>query len=317
MTMNQDTSLAIETEYAIGEEKKGQGPDWQNLKGDEHFQQQKQRADGASKQAAAKFYRMMQEIGDEMQEATNALSLSNGSRNELQILDLCMAPGGYTASALKYNPTAKAFGITLHPEQGGHQVLFNSPRSTVLYHDITMFATEFGVDQVPLTHPEHDSFSSETPFLNQRFDLASAMASRLTVSQLILALQRIRPGGTLIMLLHKIEAFDIVELLYIFSQISEIQAFKPAKKHAIRSSFYLIAKNIQPDSKAAKLAIVAWKKAWWNTTFAGEGAGALRKEIDEESVQNVINAFGDKLAALAGPVWKIHAEALSKTDFVH
>ena len=81
-----------------------------------------------------------------------------------------MAPGGYTASALKYNPTAKAIGITLPPDKGGHEVFLNSYRSTVLYHDITMFAKEFGVEEVPCTHPEHDSFSLERPFINQRFD---------------------------------------------------------------------------------------------------------------------------------------------------
>jgi hypothetical protein len=119
-----------------------------------------------------------------------------------------MAPGGYTASTLKYNPTAKAIGITLPPDKGGHKVFLNSSRSTVLYHDITMFAKEFGMDDVPCTHPEHASFSVERPFINQKFDLVicdsqvlqthkrpkyreGTEPNRLTSSQLILALQRI------------------------------------------------------------------------------------------------------------------------------
>jgi hypothetical protein len=59
-----------------------------------------------------------------------------------------MAPGGHTASALNCNPTAKAIGITLPPDKEGHEVFLNSYRSTVLYYDITMFAKEFGVDEV-------------------------------------------------------------------------------------------------------------------------------------------------------------------------
>jgi hypothetical protein len=58
---------------------------------------------------------MMQQIGDELQETTNALNQLADCDEDVKILDLCMAPGGYTASALKYNPGATAFGITLPP----------------------------------------------------------------------------------------------------------------------------------------------------------------------------------------------------------
>lgn len=66
-----------------------------------------------------------------MQAATGALCQNNLSEDEVKILDLCMAPGGYTASALKYNPRARAVGITLPPDIGGHEVFLNSYRSTV------------------------------------------------------------------------------------------------------------------------------------------------------------------------------------------
>lgn len=270
-----------------------------------------------------------------MQRVTGALRQTNKSVDDVEILDLCMAPGGYTASALKYNPAAKAVGITLPPDQGGHQVFLNSPRSTVYYRDITMFAKEYGVDKVPVSHPAHASFSDERPFLNQRFDLVfcdgqvlrthkrpeyreRTETNRLRVSQLILALQRIRPGGTLIMLLHIIEAFDTIELLYRFSQFSDIQVFKPARKHAIRSTFYLIAKNVKPKSGPARLAVKAWKQAWWDATFGGaEGVGVPTADMDDDYAQSVIDAFGGRLARLARPVWRIQADALSRTDFAH
>jgi 23S rRNA U2552 (ribose-2'-O)-methylase RlmE/FtsJ len=278
---------------------------------------------------------MMQEIGNEMQRATGALSQNSRTSEDFAILDLCMAPGGYTASALKYNPTAKAVGVTLPPDQGGHQVLLDSPRSFVLYHDITMFAKEFGVDRVPLTHPGRASFSAERPFINEKFDLVfcdgqvlrthkrpeyreRTEAIRLTISQLILALQRIRPGGRLIMLLHKIEAFDTIDLLYRFSQFSDIQVFKPAKKHAIRSTFYLIAKNVEPNAEAARLAIKAWKEVWWNATFGGvEGVGTSKIDVMDDYAQSVIDNFEARLTYLARPIWRIQANALSKTAFVY
>jgi len=245
-----------------------------------------------------------------------------------------MAPGGYTASALKYNPGATAFGITLPPTQGGHEVLLQSQKSNVLFLDITMLAEEFGAETIPLTHPEHASFLRDRPFLEHTFQLIFCdgqvlrthqrgdhrqphKALRLTVSQLILALQRIRTGGTLIMLLHKIEAWHTAQLLYLFSQFSSVQVFKPKKKHAIRSSFYLIARHVQPDAVSAKLAVETWKQAWRQATFGGEnGTGAAEVTADADLVRAVLDQFGTELIELGRPIWETQANALSRMYFV-
>lgn len=269
-----------------------------------------------------------------MQVGTEAFLATRRHEDGIKILDLCMAPGGYTASALKYNPTATAFGITLPPNKGGHKVLLKSHRCTVLHRDITLFAKEFGVEEVPRTHPDRGAFSLERPIMNQKFDLVICdgqvlrdhkladyrkynEATRLTLSQLILALQRIREGGTLVMLLHKIESMPTMQLLHLFSRFSKLQVFKPARKHGIKSTFYLIAKNVQPDSENARLAVITWKKAWHHATFAGEeGVGAPRLEIGEEREQIIIDSFGEALAMLARPIWSIQADALSRLKFI-
>jgi 23S rRNA U2552 (ribose-2'-O)-methylase RlmE/FtsJ len=276
------------------------------------------------------FYNMMQQIGDELEDQTLALSQISEGTEEVKILDLCMAPGGYTASALKYNPGAKAFGITLPYAQGGHKVLFKSYNSTVLFLDITMLAKEFGVEHPPLTHPEHKSFLKERPYSEHKFHLIFCdgqvlrthqraehreqhEARRLTVSQLILALQRIRPGGTMIVLLHKVESWATTELLYHLNQFSSIQLFKPKQKHALRSSFYLVAKNVQPDTDGAKLAVESWIQSWWNATFGGEnGTGDADVKASTDYVQTVLDDFGSKLIALGRPVWQIQANALNR-----
>jgi hypothetical protein len=203
-----------------------------------------------------------------------------------------------------------------------------------MFLDITMLASEFGVDEVPPRHPEHTSFLVERPYLGQLFHLVfcdgqvlrthqragyreQQEALRLTVSQLILALQRIRAGGTLVMLLHKVEAWDTTELLYQFSRFSSIQLFKPERSHAIRSSFYVVAKNVLPDTEAAKQAVGIWKKAWWRATFGGpNGTGEAKLIPDESDVQAVIDEFGTELISLGRPIWEIQANALSKMDFV-
>ncbi|MCJ1249224.1 hypothetical protein MMC30_006447 [Trapelia coarctata] len=307
---------------------------WADPRGDEHFKQQRHKADNAGKQGAWIFYNMMQQIGDELQKSTHALSQLSYCAEDMKILDLCMAPGGFTASALKYNHGATAFGITLPCAQGGHEVLLRCSKSSVLFLDITMLATELGVEAAPLTHPEHANFLSERPYLGHTFQLIfcdgqvlrthqraeyreQQEALRLTVSQLIVALQRIREGGTLIMLLHKIEAWDTAELLYLFSHFSSIQVFKPVKKHAIRSSFYLIARNVQPNADAAKSAVKAWKQAWWHATFGGEdGTGGLKVTVDEGYVRTVLDQFGSELVKLSQPIWETQANALSEMYFV-
>src|SRR5450432_2126904 len=131
---------------------------WSNPRGDEHFKQKRSRADNTGKKGAYMFFNMMQGIGDELQARTNALTQTPEYGEDIKILDLCMAPGGYTASALKYNPTAIACGVTLPPEKGGHELLLQSFRSSVMFLDITMLAKEFGVEEVPITHPEHSNF---------------------------------------------------------------------------------------------------------------------------------------------------------------
>ena len=274
---------------------------------------------------------MMREIGDEIQSTTRAL---RHNTKTLKVLDLCMAPGGYTASALKYNSAAAAYGITLPPDEGGHELLLLHPQSQVLFLDITMLAAEFGVEAPPSTHPDYAKFLNTRPYIEHQFQLVFCdgqvlrthrrgeyreprEALRLTVSQLIMSLQRIRPGGTLIMLLHKIEAWDTIELLHIFSSFSAIELFKPERKHAARSSFYLIARNVQPDIEPARLAVNSWKQAWQQATFGGDdGTGGPRLLVDDNHIHMVLDQFGDRFVELARPIWEIQTRALSGMKFM-
>jgi len=280
---------------------------------------------------------MMRQIGDELQRATRALTPPTENNNLVQVLDICMAPGGYTASALKYNPGAKTYGISLPVNAGGHEVLLRdlpSGKSTILYLDVTMLAAEFGTDVIPTTHPNPESFLMDRPFLGQRFDLVFCDGQvlrtherpeyreqleprRLTVSQLIFALQRIRTGGTLIMLLHKVERWQTTELLYLFSHFSAVRLWKPKKKHATRSSFYMIARDMKPESIAAREAVEGWKKQWWEATFGGEnGTGEFIERVEEGKVEKVLKEFGERLVELGGDVWEIQGNALKTAPFM-
>lgn len=278
----------------------------------------------------------MRHIGDEMQRETRALELQ---RSKNKVLDLCMAPGGYTASICKYSPQANVSAITLPEDQGGLRIFVrhgNGTRVEVLEADITMFAAEFGVTDIPATHPEASKFSNECPFQEQ-FDLVfcdghvartqnvpsyrePTESFRLTCSQLILAMLRIGQGGTLIMLLHGADVYHNLKLLSLFDTISRMHFFKPAKAHARKDSFYLVAKDMQPGRRVARAAVAEWKQTWKDATFPAptddgtivhDEAESLPKQVErEKDSSELIEKFGARLIELGEPIWEIQRGAL-------
>lgn len=280
----------------------------------------------------------MQRIGDELHAATGALHLRG---NHPQVLDLCMAPGGYTASALRYTAHAQVSGITLPENEGGHQLLvrrgLGDARVQVIQLDVTMLWSEFCADDIPQDHPDKAKFlPDQRPYLDKSFDLVfcdgqvlrtharstyreRTEANRLICSQLILAMQRIRIGGTMIILLHKVDAWDSVMLLFQFNSFASIQLFKPKKAHGSRSSFYLVATNVNPQHPVAISAVAGWKKDWKEATFAYKEDTtdfwkARLKSTDVES--RVLTEFGSTLIRLGEPIWAIQRDNLRSAAFI-
>ncbi len=102
---------------------------------------------------------MMREIGDELQDNTGGLTLH---RKSAEVLDLCMAPGGYSVSALKYSPHTCVSGVTLPKEEGGHALFVRrgneDERVQVMELDITMLWSEFCTGDIPEDHPDRLKF---------------------------------------------------------------------------------------------------------------------------------------------------------------
>jgi hypothetical protein len=114
---------------------------------------------------AQAFYDMIKQITEEMQAKTSALTPGDLGIQPFQVLDLCMAPGGFTWGTLEYNPDAIAYGITIPPEIGGYKTWFTLSAEHVKYMDITMLASEFGIGTIPTSHPDHSLFLAERPSL--------------------------------------------------------------------------------------------------------------------------------------------------------
>jgi 23S rRNA U2552 (ribose-2'-O)-methylase RlmE/FtsJ len=121
-----------------------------------------------------------------------------------------------------------------------------------------MLAADLGVEDIPKDYPDRKNFLPRG-FRNERvFDgvlcdeqvlrmytrapcRGNRESRRLTVTQLALWLEHIQSGGTMIVLLHKIETMDTAELLHRFNRFFNVKLFKPTKSHAKRSSFYMVA----------------------------------------------------------------------------
>ena len=87
-----------------------------------------------------------------------------------------MAPGGFTARAMREHPDGKFYGITLPEAVGGHKVLTSSfPAGSRLegckYIDVTMLRELAAGKHIPKTHPEHLHFRIEKPYTSHKFAL--------------------------------------------------------------------------------------------------------------------------------------------------
>ncbi|PQE06455.1 hypothetical protein CJF32_00002395 [Rutstroemia sp. NJR-2017a WRK4] len=328
--------IKMDAECARCVEYRSRGWNDNREEGDAFFKRQRERADTASGRDESHFYKMMLDIGEEMNSVCHLYDLPGSNGQQINILDICMAPGGYTAVALRHMPEAHAYGITLPIESGGHSVVLDKHLlKSLRYGDVTMFKEYCPADKsIPKQHPDYKNFSPFRLFTSIRFNFVFCDGAvlrthqrgdnrpqeketiRLQASQLILALQRIQLGGTIVMLLHKVDTWHSAILLYAFSKFSSVSVFKPQKWHSARSSFYLVAQNVNPQHVDALKAVEEWKQDWWRATFAGEdGLGLPRPEPTDQLVQEVIVNFGPALAKLGHSAWKIQADALSRTDY--
>lgn len=123
----------------------------------------------------------------------------------------------------------------------------------------------------------------------------------------------------MVVLLHRVEAPETVQLLYAFDQFAAVRLFKPAVYHAKRSSFYMVARDVRSQSHEARIAIERWKRVWRLATFETEmGDEDYFEAVNEgcPSVEEILERFGPKLVRLGRNVWHIQANALAKAPWM-
>lgn len=281
---------------------------------------------------------MMFRIGREMDASTDAFDLPGSTPT---VLDFCLAPGGFTRYALDKFPSAKVDALSLPEYRGGYKVRIAygdlDPRVSVVFTDLTKFAEELGCPEI-FKDPIHDINLAEIwPYQIDRYDLVICDGQlppqspdrvendhyapiRLSYSQLFLGLKRVRTGGTMIILLHRSSRISTFRLIRMFHQFSRVNIFKPAKSHAIKSSFYLVARDIQAQSEACLEAMDLFKAIWERASVRDDSMAStiLYKELAhvEKSLQPELEEFGPRYVELVRPIWKIQADALENASFV-
>ncbi|KAI1798635.1 hypothetical protein F4811DRAFT_566284 [Daldinia bambusicola] len=305
---------------------------WDNPEGDSFFQRQRQNADRSDDQTATYFFNLMRRIGNELHRSTGAFATQPGSHHP-NILDMCMAPGGFLEVALSKSPGSRALAFSLPVSDGGHKVLLRKASHVeIRYLDVTMLAADMGVEEIPKGHPDADSFLPRQLEQGRSFDLifcdgqvlrthprapyrGPREVKRLTATQLALGLEHLRPTGTMVVLLHKLEAWDTMNILWKFHKFSTVKLVKPKSGHAKRSSFYMVATGIQSCHPEAIRAVDIWKAAWKAATFGSDKEYERMVWDAELGVEQLLDEFGLEILALGKEIWRVQADALAKAPF--
>ncbi|PGH36574.1 hypothetical protein GX50_00611 [[Emmonsia] crescens] len=273
-------------------------------------------------------------VGEGLASKTGIFNLQNACP---KVLDLGMAPGGFTGTAAKNLPGSLIDAVTLPCQIGGYEVMAKQVCRRIVYADITMYSKEMAYEEkIPAGHPDSNKFETCRPFSGDVYDIvicggavgsdhprgsyrSGCEGTRLIVSQLVFAMNRLKPGGSVVLLLHRVESWDTVCILHAFNEFSDIQLYKHPKCHAIKSSFYLVAKNVNLEHDVARASISYWKNLWKYLTFKEFEDIPLPLSSfygsDYAFLQRLRDEFGPQFLSMARPVWEIQAKALRRAPF--
>ncbi|CAE6478247.1 unnamed protein product [Rhizoctonia solani] len=257
-----------------------------------------------------------------LQEMNSTINFINSHR----FLDIGCCPGGYSTLVMNICPNSTGMGISLSVPEGGHGLAIPGnllPRFDLRLEDLTMFDLAPDWPEKPTLQP--------VPFTRNTFDLVICDAhyrqpqpvndprpwscTRLLISQLLLALYGVHPGGRILLTLWRVESPLTAQILLALDRISTSTHTLKSPLHEIRPAFYLLALGVQTNVSGYTTIVHALKKLWCIMTFGGEsGQGRDVTWTEKEMItpwDEVMSPAGLALIARLGtPVWDVQRNSL-------
>lgn len=231
------------------------------------------------------------------------------------------------------NNTARGVGISLPVHEGGHTFALEEHhrcRFKLIQADLTYYRLG------PASHPHAIQGKELLPLplavRLQTFDVVLLDGhhlrtqpktrewdwDRLLISQIIIALQAVKRGGTIVIKLGNPERFNIAILLLMLDFVSSsVQTCKPQTIHGLRGTFYAVAKGVGEGREAGRLPEIleSLRQLWLDLTVGGEeGVGRFMTRDDLNFVMTDAELFQDqqldRLIELSRGVWNVQAHAL-------
>ena len=273
-------------------------------------------------------------MAKDLHSKTNALKIHPPPGQAGQILDLMFAPGGLLYYALRVNKDIKTRGLayTLPESQGGQRDFLGSStdgKGIKRFADITTLqGGELEDFPLKIPAPEWKSLSKDQSG-NHQYDLVicdgfalPAQANepgrlgrerhRLLATQMCLAIQYVRQGGTIIMTMRRVEDWDCLTVFKSLRKYSTMTFHKPTNCHAELSMFYMIAKNISFNQGDREHELRNWGGLYRGTMVPPEDEAfwfaALGRHNSHQAV--VAKNCHKELRVLAKDVWKTQLDAM-------
>ncbi|KAJ7598635.1 hypothetical protein C8J56DRAFT_769900 [Mycena floridula] len=301
---------------------------WEDPRLDQFFLEQRKIADTAGPDLNLMWFKRMRKVFKEIDTQTSCVS----SSGPIEFLDLGCNPGGFTSYILNKNQAATGLGISLPVERGGHVFTLEMrlrTRFNLFEADLNQYqlgpVEAKGLTDLPSaisTGRTIDLAILDGHHLRKNLQADPWDIDVLLVSQIIIALQSVRLGGTMVIKLSRIDRVRTIKLMFMLDALSAtLFTVKPVTMHNKRGSFYAVAQAVGFGLQGHEIGffVAEFKKVWWELKFGGkDGKGRFMalSDLDFIITSDTLRCdkvqYLDRVIELGRDVWRIQTVALEK-----
>ncbi|KAJ7288544.1 hypothetical protein C8J57DRAFT_1116118 [Mycena rebaudengoi] len=290
-----------------------------------YFQHQRKQADAPDPALQKAWFNSMRNVLEEIDQVLRCIP----EHVPFRFLDLGCCPGGFSSYILGKNPRAEGVGISLGVESGGHACLLDEDdllRFELHWADLTQY--QLGPEPIP--DPRLQNIPVAPGFdlvLIDGHPLRAAQArgdaavylhgDRLLISQVIVGLAAVLPGGTVVLKQSKPERLITSQLIYLLDVLSaDTRTWKPVCMHGTRSTFYIVAKGFGLGSQACLKDhfLYGLMNLWIQLSYAGPlglGRRLLATDLDFIVTNKTLKtAYAPRLRTLSEHIWTTQSQCL-------